>query len=148
VKHGRRDGARLPAGRYLEVRYEDLVAEPQAALGIVCEFLDEAFDERMLEYPRVAAERLPPRTTEPGQLHERTVLPPSLPDDRFSSLAPDVRAAVEYVCKPVLQSLGYDVVPNDSVRARVGAHLGWIRAAPTRALDLLEAVVHQRGREL
>jgi hypothetical protein len=37
---------------YLELRYEDLVAEPEARLRDVCAFLDIEFEPRMLEYHR------------------------------------------------------------------------------------------------
>lgn len=37
---GRRDGQRLPGGRYLEVRYESLVLDPLRAVGEVMSFLE------------------------------------------------------------------------------------------------------------
>ncbi len=36
--------------RYARVRYEDLVLDPEPTLRRLCEFLGEAFDERMLRY--------------------------------------------------------------------------------------------------
>ena len=42
-------GARHP-GQYLEVRYEDLVREPDPVIRRVATFLDLAFDERMLRH--------------------------------------------------------------------------------------------------
>lgn len=44
--------------RYIEVRYERLVAKPAEVLRELCEFLDLQYSEAMLEYPRKAAERL------------------------------------------------------------------------------------------
>lgn len=38
--------------RYLALRYEDLAAEPERELRRVCDFLGEAFDPAMLDYPR------------------------------------------------------------------------------------------------
>jgi sulfotransferase family protein len=61
---------RLPAGRFLEVRYEDLVADPDSALQPVVEFLglDPAGLESMLafhETPDIKARRLHPLVTGP-----------------------------------------------------------------------------------
>jgi hypothetical protein len=50
VRAGREAGARLGPDRYLEVRYEDLLAEPQRVLEGLCAFVDLEFDERMLRF--------------------------------------------------------------------------------------------------
>ena len=50
----RRDRARLPADTFHVLRYESLVADPRAVLGELCDFLEEDFDEAMLEPHRVA----------------------------------------------------------------------------------------------
>jgi hypothetical protein len=56
IEAARRDA---PACRhYLEVRYEDLVAEPERVLARVCGFLDFAYTPEMLGYPARAAARL------------------------------------------------------------------------------------------
>lgn len=50
-----RDARRVVGrGRYLELRYEDLVADPERHLPEVCAFLDLEYDPRMLEYPERA----------------------------------------------------------------------------------------------
>jgi hypothetical protein len=43
-------GRDLPVDRYLEVRYEDLLARPEQTLVWICGFLGEAFDEQMLRF--------------------------------------------------------------------------------------------------
>jgi hypothetical protein len=43
---------RIPADRRLEIRFEDLVAEPRSVLVRVCEFLGLAYEETMLDYPQ------------------------------------------------------------------------------------------------
>ena len=43
---------------YLEVRYEDLVADPRPALERICEFIELPFDEAMLDYHERSGERL------------------------------------------------------------------------------------------
>jgi len=57
VGSAQRAGRALGPERYLELRYEELVADPRAALGAVCEFIDLRFDERMLSYEGGAAAR-------------------------------------------------------------------------------------------
>ena len=146
VQKGRHDGARLGPKRYLEIRYEDLVAQPRESLTSVCEFLDEDFDEAMFDYPGVAADRLPPGTVESGALHERTLLPPSRMDDRFGALESDVRASVEYVCRPLLRELGYEVRERSSLGAAVGAYARWFSAIPARAAQLVSSTRNQRRR--
>ena len=43
---------------YLEIRYEDLVADTETALRKVCEYLELDYDPVMLRYHETAAERL------------------------------------------------------------------------------------------
>ncbi|WP_214109448.1 sulfotransferase family protein [Acrocarpospora catenulata] len=55
IDFGRRTAARLPAGSYHELRYEDLTAEPERELQRLCGFLGEEYDPAMCE-PRHVAE--------------------------------------------------------------------------------------------
>ena len=58
VGRARALGRRLGPARYREVRYEELVADPEATIRELCEFLGLAFEPEMLEYQRrFAAER-------------------------------------------------------------------------------------------
>ena len=41
----------LPAERYMELRYEDLIANPQEILGRICEFMGTTYNPAMLTYP-------------------------------------------------------------------------------------------------
>ncbi len=56
VSKARRDAPRLK--HYLEIRYEDLILDPEATLTEVCEFAELPFDEAMLDYHERAGERL------------------------------------------------------------------------------------------
>ena len=60
VTAARAVGNRLPANRYLEVRYEDLVGETEKTLRGVLEWLDEPWDEAVLAHDTV-----------PHDVHER-----------------------------------------------------------------------------
>lgn len=55
----RRMGRLLGAARYHEVRYEDLVADPQSELRSLCRFLGLDFDADMLAYHRRVDEAIP-----------------------------------------------------------------------------------------
>ncbi|RRQ22850.1 sulfotransferase family protein [Thiohalobacter thiocyanaticus] len=52
VEAGRRSGRRLGSERYLELRYEDLLAAPQPQLERLCGFLHEPYSEEILEFER------------------------------------------------------------------------------------------------
>lgn len=52
VRHVQRFRRGVPAARFLEVRYEELVAGPEAVLRRVCQFLGVSFQPGMLDYWR------------------------------------------------------------------------------------------------
>ncbi len=60
VRAGRRAGAWLGPDRYLEVRYEQLVAEPEASIHRICEFLQEDFQPAMLDHTGLAQQLVAP----------------------------------------------------------------------------------------
>jgi hypothetical protein len=50
VRSGREDGLALGPERYHEVRYEDLVADPEATCAALCEFLEVPYDDAMVRF--------------------------------------------------------------------------------------------------
>jgi hypothetical protein len=58
VSRGRAGGKRVGPQRYREIRYEDLVAEPDTVLKDVCEFFELPYEPSMLEYHERADEVL------------------------------------------------------------------------------------------
>ena len=50
-------GQSMPPGRYLEIRYETLVCDPEAHLRRVFAFLSEPWDPVVLDYRRVPHDR-------------------------------------------------------------------------------------------
>lgn len=105
VRAGRRAGRRLSPSRYLELRLEDLVEDPEEVLGRVCAFLGEEYAPEMLQYPeRMAAPGA--RESLVGGRHLTKPPTAGLRDWRAgrSRLEQD---AVEAVCHPVLAALGY-----------------------------------------
>ncbi|MGI9019983.1 MAG: sulfotransferase family protein [Solirubrobacterales bacterium] len=56
IERARRQAERLP--HYMEVRYEDLVTDPEPVLRSVCEFVELPWEAGMLDYHSAAGERL------------------------------------------------------------------------------------------
>jgi hypothetical protein len=101
-----RDSAgRLPADAFIEIRYEDLCASPEAAIRRLCAFLREEFDARMLAPHATPAARS--WSTHP--LHAKTAQPIST---RYCEMyktrlpAADV-AAIEALIGETLARFGY-----------------------------------------
>jgi Sulfotransferase family len=117
VEAARRLGARA-APRYLELRYEQLVAEPEAELGRICELAALPFEPGMLEYAgRVDVSAKP---------HQQSLTKPPTPglrDWRTEMPAADV-AAFEGVAGDLLRDLGYEAAgePRFSGRLRLASY--------------------------
>jgi len=101
-----RDFAReLPAGAYLEIRYEDLCTAPEPTIRKLCEFIGEPFDDRMLSPHDTPSARA--WSTHP--LHAKTSRPISTEYCgmyRTRLPEPDV-AALDALIGPTLQLFGY-----------------------------------------
>jgi hypothetical protein len=110
---------------YLEIRYEDLVSDPEATLRRVCEFIELDYDSAMLDYHQRAAERLTEMdrdlgTGENGPVrtggerlagHAMTTEPPST--DRCGRWRQEMNEAdvreFEAVAGELLADLGYEL---------------------------------------
>ncbi|MEJ7876009.1 MAG: sulfotransferase, partial [Solirubrobacterales bacterium] len=106
---------------YFEVRYEDLIADPEATLRRVCDFTDLDFDPAMLAYHEGARDRLSELSDLPGkggkvrpgservEAHALTSEPPRA--DRIerwrTDLEPSSIADYERVAGDLLADLGY-----------------------------------------
>jgi LPS sulfotransferase NodH len=122
VTAARRLGARV-GGRYLEVRYEELVADVEGALRRICELAQLEYEPGMAEYagkvdvsakPHQQRLRQPPTT---GVRDWRTQMPPA-----------DV-AAFEHVAGDLLRELGYETSTATNAAGRLRR-----RSYATRAL--------------
>ena len=133
ISRARRQSRRLD--HYMEVRYEDLVARPEATLRQVCDFIELEYDPAMLDYHvhagerleeiardlptgdgvRPAAERLeahslvnePPRVERAGRWHEL--------------MSPEEVAEFEAVAGDLLADLGYERAARETPGAADGA---------------------------
>lgn len=117
-----RDQSVAVSGRYLEIRYEALVASPERALARVCDFLDLPYDPAMLDYYRTAGMRLREhgdRRRDDGSLlvsretrlrqQAMTMQPPQTArvGAWHDTMAPDERDRFERVAGDLLSDLGY-----------------------------------------
>jgi hypothetical protein len=102
VRLGREAATALPQGLYVEVRYEDVVADPEAECRRVCEFLELDFDDAMLNF------HLGRTRSTPGLTTKRRWLPPTpgLRDWRIDMGEDDV-ARFEAAAGELLDELGY-----------------------------------------
>jgi hypothetical protein len=108
VMLGHKMGGMLGA-HYLEVRYEDLVRQPETVLQNICAFLDEPYDAQMLNY-HVDAEREMPSAS--MQWHRTSV---AAPDEskvfawkREMSLADQI--LFDEIAEDALEQFGYERV--------------------------------------
>ena len=102
LEGARRLGARLGPGRYAELRYEDLVADPQAKLRELCAFLDLDWEPGLLEYHR---------GVDAGALadHPKLAEPPGAGrSDWRTQLAAAQQERFEAVAGPMLDAYGYE----------------------------------------
>ena len=106
VNAGRAAGHALGERRYLEVRYEDLVADPERSLRRITALIDLDFDPRMLDYAAAANRQL---DMSPKPAEDRSLslpLTPGLRDWRASMPPPDA-AAFELLAGRTLRRHGY-----------------------------------------
>jgi hypothetical protein len=130
VQWVRRIGVLL-GNRYLEVRYEDLVASPQEQLTKVCAFLNIAFDPAMLTYYQSVERSIPAEKRHIWQLIGE---PPASDNvERWRrNMTSSQRICFEKRASSVLKEAGYEVLPSAS-----GAYLEELRNLGTSAWGAL-----------
>ncbi len=90
----------------LEIRYEDLVTEPEQNLKRVCDFLDIAYDPAMLDYHESGVKEY---SSYYDQIHARLAQPPqaSRIDAWRDELKPEDIAIIEAICGDLMEQVGY-----------------------------------------
>ena len=128
-------GERLGPERYHRLRYEALAQDPATVLREVCRFLEETFDERMLEYYKT--EGLVPAhgATRKHRLLSRPPEPSRISRWKREMAPADVQV-FERLAGPTLVKYGYDVSPP--MRRRARARLA-TQAVKQRVKNLLAA---------
>lgn len=115
VEAARALGARVGPGRYIELRYEALVAAPAETLRGACGFAGLAFDDAMLDYVG--------RSGSASKPHQQRLNQPPTPGvrDWRSTLPAEDARRFEAVAGDLLAALGYETAsaapPSGAARA-------------------------------
>lgn len=106
VRMGRESGKRIGPSRYLELRYEQLIQQPEQQLQRVCDFLGEPMDRCMLDYHEDADAAIPP---ERRAWHQRVGRP--VDSSRIGRWKTDLtrrqRRTLKKIAGDLLEELGY-----------------------------------------
>jgi hypothetical protein len=126
VEHGRARGQALGPGRYHEIRYEDLVAGPEAAVQALCGFLALDYEPAMLRYHERA--RAVVAGVQHRGLHENIARPPTS-GLRNWGRGMDLTDARVYTATAgrTLRAFGYPTRLRIGPRNRLRALAGWAR---------------------
>ena len=107
VNAGRHAGKALGPSRYMEIRYEDLVAQPEVVLEAACSFADLPWHEAMLDYHVGASDRIEWR--DGREFHAGATKPPASGARDWRSQMPDADVSIfEAVAGGLLVELGYE----------------------------------------
>jgi Sulfotransferase family len=119
VREARALGGRVGAARYVEVRYEELVAEPDATIQAICSFAAIPYDAAMLDYSGAVDVSAKP--------HQQRLLTPPTTGVRSwrEDLPAEDIAAFEAVAGDLLAELGYEVSSNAVPGARARLARSW-----------------------
>jgi hypothetical protein len=139
VSAGRRAGARMGSDRYLELKLEDLITDPETKVRELCHFLGEQFQPDMLEFPARARtlfaedDNVTARVREPLSTGSR---------DWRSGLSVREQRTVESLCHRQLVQLGYETghwSPGDAIRGWTSVLVYALRRVPTAVVVRLDS---------
>jgi hypothetical protein len=135
VRRGRRAGRAVGPDRYREVRYEELLEDPEDHVRALCEFLDLGFEEGMLHYFERADKVIGNLRENQLRAHQNLRRPPTagMRDWRQELSRTDL-GVFETIAGGLLEELGYErAVPQLSLGRRLGARRRWLGAQAHRA---------------
>ena len=111
VRRARCLGAKVGTSRYLEVRYEELVADTGGVVRSICDFAAIPFEPAMLDYAGAVDVSAKPH-------HQRLLQPPTRGVRNWrSQMSPEDAAAFERIAGDLLADLGYESSRRRSARA-------------------------------
>ena len=118
-------GRRVGEARYHEVRYEELVAEPESVVRRICVFAAIPFERTMLDYAGAVDVSAKP--------HQQRLLTPPTSGVRSwrQDLSAEDAAAFDSVAGDLLAELGYEVRSPARSGARVALARSWYDARLT-----------------
>lgn len=119
VSDARALGRRAGTARYHEVRYEELVGDPETVVAGICSFAGLPFDSDMLAYTESVDVSEKP--------HQQRLLRPPTAGVRSwrEDMAPDDVDAFESVAGDVLRKLGYGVTASHSTPRAAATRLSY-----------------------
>ncbi|MBA2741273.1 MAG: sulfotransferase [Actinobacteria bacterium] len=122
IRAARNLGNHVGQQRYLEIRYEDLVANSGQVVRSVCDFASLPFDPSMLEQGDVELAAKPH--------HRRLLEAPSKRRDWSVEMSAADAESFERAVGPLLAGLGYPLSNRNARRRnrRAAASLAWYRA--------------------
>jgi hypothetical protein len=130
----RRQATAYP-GSVAEVRFEDLLDDPERELGALCRFLGVEFERAMLRVPGQAEPTGAARgATEVVKDNQRKY--------RFS-VEPSLRRRIEQIALPMLTAYGYPVSPEISPRRIGRSRQHWFRLKD--GASLLRSEAREKG---
>ncbi|REF00198.1 sulfotransferase family protein [Thermomonospora umbrina] len=144
VRAGRRAARVLGPDSYHEIRYEDLIADPEARLTGLCRFLDVEYHEEMAEPSGVASEAVPSRKSWHHRTHEKVSA--SRSGTWEQRLEPWEIALCEAEAGPYLRSLGYE--PSEARRPSAAERARFRSVATRRTLAARKRHLRDRWQRL
>lgn len=123
VERGRAAGKNLGSGRYLEVRYEDMVSDPESATRKMCRFLELDYAVEMLNYQESSAQLIAASKNPGAFINLAKPVTKDLRDWTVEMNDTD-QLVFEAIAGHLLKDLGYPVdssSPSIGIRLRMGA---------------------------
>jgi hypothetical protein len=111
VTLGHKMGKMIP-GYYLEVRYEDLVRQPDATLNEICDFIGESYEPSMLGFHEDAESEMPETSL---RWHRSSVAAPNPEKVQSwrSSMSREDQVIFERVAGDALEMFGYERLSSE-----------------------------------
>jgi hypothetical protein len=133
-------GAVLGPSRYFELRYEDLLAQPETILRKLCRFLGLEFSAQMLDYHRKVDQSVPDSKRHLWPLLNQ---PPRTDNTEQwkRKMSAGQRICFEKRAGPVLRQLGYETLPGRAA----GGYLEEIKSLVRRARAGLASRIGKRS---
>jgi hypothetical protein len=108
IRSAQRAGSRIGPKLYYELRYENLIDDPERELRAICDFLGESYEPTMIAYHQTARERIP------ADSHFFSNVRNPLSPKRVGRWQQEMPVAdqrlVQFVAGKLLTELGYGVI--------------------------------------
>lgn len=106
VDRGRASGKTLDPTQYLEIRYEDMLADQKSALMRICDFLGATYSDELLEFKKAGIAGKTPLLQKPVQKNNR--------DKWRTQMSPRQISVFESVASDTLSACGYELATQSA----------------------------------